>query len=226
MIRYHRDLTQGSPEWHAIRCGLLTASEMKNIITPSTLKYANNEKSRSHMHELAAQRINKFVEQAFVNDDMQRGKDDEFYARQAYSEHYEPVEEVGFVTNDEFGFTLGYSPDGLVGKDGAIEVKSRKQKYQLETTLSGIVPEEYMIQIQTGLLVTRRKWCDFISFCGGTYMIVIRVPAKEEMQRAIITAAKAFHVQLGMLMDKYQGWKEDQQTVLIPTERRATEIFV
>ncbi|WP_052249008.1 hypothetical protein [Leisingera sp. ANG-Vp] len=32
--------------------------------------------------------------------------------------------EVGFITNDRFPH-FGYSPDGLVGADGLIEVKSR-----------------------------------------------------------------------------------------------------
>ena len=43
-IKYHADITQGSDEWFALRCGLLTASEMKLILTP-TLKKANNEKT-------------------------------------------------------------------------------------------------------------------------------------------------------------------------------------
>ena len=45
MITYRPDLFQGSAEWHAARCGLLTASEMRLIITP-TLKAASNDKDR------------------------------------------------------------------------------------------------------------------------------------------------------------------------------------
>mgnify|MGYP002129560140 CR=1 FL=1 len=48
-------------------------------------------------------------------DAMLRGQEDEIYARQAYADHYAPVTETGFVTNDKWGFTIGYSPDGLVG---------------------------------------------------------------------------------------------------------------
>ena len=51
MIRYHRDLVQGSDEWLAARCGLLTASEMKLIVT-TTLKPASNDKERAHLYEL------------------------------------------------------------------------------------------------------------------------------------------------------------------------------
>ena len=46
MIRYHYDIEQGTPEWLSLRCGILTASEIKLIITP-TLKVASNDKERA-----------------------------------------------------------------------------------------------------------------------------------------------------------------------------------
>lgn len=189
--RIHANLIQGSDEWLAERCGLLTASEMKKIITP-TLKVANNDTTRSHAFELAYQRISNFVEPQYVSDAMLRGQADEIYARAAYEEHFAPVTEVGFITTDRFGFTIGYSPDGLVGDDGLIEVKSRCGKYQVQTIASAAVPDEYMIQLQTALLVSERKWIDFISYCGGLPMFVKRVEPDPEMQEAIIAAAIAF----------------------------------
>ena len=151
-ITYHTDLIQGSEEWHNARRGLLTASEMKLILTP-TLKMAANDKSRAHLWELAAQRISGYVEPSYIGDEMLRGWEDEIRARDLYAKRYAPVEEVGFVTNDQWGFTLGYSPDGLVGEDGLIEIKSRRQKFQVQAIATGEVPDEYALQIQTGLLV-------------------------------------------------------------------------
>jgi predicted phage-related endonuclease len=172
-IKHHQDLIQGSDEWHAARCGLLTASEMKLILTP-TLKVADNAKTRVHLWELAAQRITNYVEPTYIGDAMLRGHEDEILARALYSERYAPVEETGFVTNDKWGFTLGCSPDGLVGTDGMIEAKSRCQKYQIQTIVEeyreGVIPEEYLLQVQTALLVTGRKWCDFLSYSGGLPM--------------------------------------------------------
>ena len=52
-LRIYRDLIQGSDEWLAARCGLLTASEMRLIVTP-TLKPASNDKERAHFYELLA----------------------------------------------------------------------------------------------------------------------------------------------------------------------------
>jgi hypothetical protein len=215
MITYHRDLIQGSDEWLAARCGLLTASEMKLIITP-TGKAAANDKERAHLWELLAQRISGHVEPSFVSDDMLRGQTDEFDARALYAKHHAPVEQVGFVTNDEWGFTIGYSPDALVGDAGLIECKSRRQKYQVETITTGQVPAEYLIQIQTGMLVTGRQWCDFVSYSGGLPMVVIRVPADPEMQNRILDAAEAFEERLLVKLAAYR----EASAGLIPTERR------
>lgn len=206
-ITIHSDLLQGSDEWHAARCGLLTASEVDRIITPS-LKVANNAKTRMHLWELAAQRITGYVEPTYIGDAMLRGHADEMRARDLYSERYNPVEEVGFVTNDQWGFTLGCSPDGMVGNDGLIECKSRCQKYQVQTIVEEWtgevpVPDDYVLQIQTAMLVTGRKWCDFISYSGGLPMAVIRVPADPEMQSAIIEAAAKFEARVSEVISTY-----------------------
>lgn len=201
-ITYHPELVQGSEEWHAMRCGVLTATGIEALLTP-TLKPAKNEKSRAHMYEMLAQRITKYVEPQYVSDAMLRGLSDEIYARALYSEKYAPVAETGFVTNDNHGFMIGCSPDGLVGDAGGIEIKSRMQKFQIQTIVEGEVPAEYMIQIQTNLFVTERKWWDFVSWCGGLPMYVNRVYPIPEYFAAIQTAASAFEDTLRDARERY-----------------------
>jgi len=222
-IVYHKDLLQGSDEWLAARCGLLTASEMKLILTP-TGKVANNDKTRAHAYELAFQRITNFVEPQYVSDAMLRGQEDEIYARAAYADNYAPVTETGFITSDAWGFTIGYSPDGLVGDDGLIECKSRAGKYQVQTIACNEVPDEYMLQLQTGLLVTQREWIDFISYSGGLPMFVKRVEPDLELQEAIIAAATAFETRVAEVIQQYHATLATQK--LIPTERRAIEEII
>ena len=221
MIRYHHDIEQGSEEWHARRCGILTASEMKFIVTP-TLKPASNDKERAHLFELLGQRITQHTEPRYISDDMLRGHEDEIEARIRYAENFAPVTECGFVTNDDHGFVIGYSPDCLVDYDGLIECKSRRQKYQVETILADRVPEEYMLQIQTGLLVTRRKWLDFVSYCAGLPMYVKRVWPEYRYQDAIIAAATDFERRLQEAQEKYAAWI-DRQPVVINTVRTIQE---
>jgi predicted phage-related endonuclease len=216
----HEDVIQGTDEWYQLRCGLLTASEMKLIITPGKLQAANNDKMRGHFYELMAQRTTEYVEPHYISDDMLRGDDDEKEARDIYTKNFAPVQEVGFITNDKWGFTLGYSPDGLVGDDGLIEIKSRCQKWQMQTIMENAVPDEYMIQIQTGLLVSEREWCDFISYCGGLPLYPKRVYADEKIQTAIIAAATAFEDKMKEALAKYDRLLESPEMRLIPTERR------
>ena len=227
-VVYHPELTQGSDEWKAARCGLLTASEMSLIITP-TLKAASNEKERSHLYELLGQRITRHVEPRYISDDMLRGQEDEIEAVELYAKTYAPVERVGFITNDKWGFTLGYSPDALVGEDGLIECKSRNQKYQIRTLIDYVpvhnIDPEFVIQVQTGLLVSERKWCDLISYCGGLPMSTTRVLPDTEVQNAIIAAATAFEERLAAAHAKYEAILS-AQVRLIPTERKVyQEIF-
>lgn len=227
-IKYHTDLIQGSEEWHAARCGLLTASEVDRIITPK-LKIADNAKTRAHLWELAAQRVTNYVEPQYISDAMLRGHEDEILARALYSEKYEPAEEVGFVTNDKWGFMLGASPDGLVGSEGMIECKSRCQKYQVQTIVeefTGVarIPEEYWLQVQAQLLVAGRKWCDFVSYSGGLPMAVVRVERDEPTQDAIIEAAAKFEARINEVIADFHAAVEARGYP--PTERRIEEEMV
>jgi len=228
MITYHDTVEQGSEAWMALRCGLLTASEMKLIVTP-TLKAASNDKERAHMYELLAQRITGYVEPSYISDGMLRGMEDEIEARLQYAKTYAPVEEVGFITNDKWGFTIGYSPDALVGDDGLIECKSRNQKYQIMTLCNYVsadtIDPDFMIQCQTGLLVSERKWCDLVSYCGGLPMATVRVFPDEKIQAAILDAATAFEKRLSEAYEKYQGVIKGNAR-LIPTERKIIQEMI
>ena len=217
-IAYHENFDQGSIQWLQARCGLLTASEMKLILTP-TLKVANNDKTRSHVYELAAQRINQYVEPHYIGDDMLRGHEDEIRARFAYSEKFGAAKECGFVTSDKWGFTIGYSPDALVGDDGLMECKSRRQKFQVQTIANAIVPEEHSLQLQTGLLVTERAWIDYVSYCGGMPMAVIRVEPDEQVQSAIVAAATDFEQRVADVIGDYQRVLGASDIRWCPTER-------
>lgn len=224
-ITYHPEVIQGSEEWLALRCGLLTASEMKLIVTPS-LKPAANDKQRAHLFELVAQRISGFVEPTYIGDDMLRGTGDEIEARQRYADAYAPVTECGFVTNDQWGFTLGCSPDGLVGDDGLIEIKSRRQKFQVATICARQMPDDYVMQVQTALLVTGRAWCDFISYSGGLPMVTLRVYPDKRIQAAIIEAATAFEEAAAQYIETYRANLDADDLRWLPTERRVEEEMI
>lgn len=176
----------------------------------------DNDTARSLILTLAAERITGHVEPMQESRDMQRGTLDEPYAREVYAERYAPVEEVGFIVR-EFGtaFKLGYSPDGLIGDDGLIEIKSRKQKIQLRAFLDDKVPAENMAQMQTGLLVSGREWCDYFSYAGGMPPYVKRVFPDAAWFEAILLAAADAETAITEMVDRYTTLTADNP----PTER-------
>ena len=165
---------QGSPEWRAIRLGLVTASNIGKLITP-TGKPAKNQGVTEYAQKLAAERVNEFADEMPTTFQMNRGHFEEILARDLYSREFAPVTEVGFVTNKIGGVLVGASPDGLVGDDGGIEIKSRLGKFQIATFLNNEVPPEYMLQIQFNLMVTGRDWWDFVQYSNGMRLFVKRV---------------------------------------------------
>lgn len=217
----HDNFEQGSPEWHDARRGLMTASEMNLVLTP-TLKLSDNEKLRTHVYELAAQRITGYTEPSYVGDAMLRGHADEIKARDLYSEKIEPLGEVGFVTRNFGAFTLGYSPDGvgLLGNFG-MEAKSRIQKHQLKTIIEDEVPTEHKLQVQTGLLVTGWDYIEYISYSAGMPMCVIREEPDPSYRDAIMAAALSFEVKVQAAMKAYRARLETSR--LFDTEREEDE---
>ena len=204
-LHIYNDLEQGSEEWLAARRGIVTASVVGQLITARTIKPADNDISRALTTLLVAERITGWSDPVFVNNDMLRGTLDEPIARDLYSEQHAKAVEVGFMVRDDRGFPIGYSPDGLVGDDGLIEIKSRRQKKHLTTILTDTVPAENMAQIQAGLLVSGRDWCDYVSYCGGMPLWVIRVHPDERWHAAIVAAVQQFETTAAEMVADYHA---------------------
>jgi hypothetical protein len=121
---------------------MLTASEFDRILTPDAQDRGQCEGAGAPLGNgcSADQRIRRAAIYQRCDAARARGRDQ---ARDLYSKHYAPVEQCGFVTNNKWGFTLGCSPDGLVGDDGMIEVKSRCQRFQVETICANAMPDDF-----------------------------------------------------------------------------------
>lgn len=217
-LTVYEELEQGSDDWLEARRGLITASELNLILTP-TLKVANNEKTRAHAYELAAQRLSGYTEPQWIGDNMLRGWADEIKARDRYSEEIAPVVEVGGMCRDFGTFKLWASPDGLIGDNEGLEVKSRIQKHHLATIASNEVPQEHMLQVQANLLVSGRSVWNYVSYCGGWPMWIIRVEPDPVVQQAIIDACEAFEEKVQEVMRLYQSRLDNLGDAVIMTER-------
>ena len=197
------DIEQGTPEWFAARCGIVTASIVGQLVTAKTFKPAENETARMLTNLLVAERITGRVVEGFTSAAMERGKFDEPFAREAYSENHAPVTEVGFMVREFDGYRIGYSPDGLVGDNGLIEIKSREPKIHIATILADAVPAENIAQCQAGLLVSGREWIDYVSFCGGMPLWTKRVYPDIRWHLAIKEAVELLEANAADILARY-----------------------
>lgn len=157
------DLPQGSAEWKAARAGKVTASRIADVL--ATIKSGEAAARRDYRAQLVAEILTEAPqEDGYINAEMQWGIDQEPMARSAYElAKGEWVEEVGFVLHPSID-RAGASPDGLVEKDGLLEIKCPKTATHLQYLLDGKVPAKYEPQMMWQMACTGRKWCDFVSF--------------------------------------------------------------
>lgn len=183
---------------------------------PKVLEVADSDGSRTLTYQLAAERITGHVDYVHPTFDMQRGTEDEPVARDVYAANYAPVTELGFMVRDFGDYRIGYSPDGLVGTDGLMEIKSRRPKEHIKTVLADRPPLENVAQMMCGLLVSGREWCDYISYCAGLPLWVKRVHLDDRWVTAIHAAAEQFEINVTNIVNNFTSATDG----LPMTERR------
>lgn len=153
-----KDIEQGSQKWIKLRLGKITASNFNKVITRGG-EYS--KQSDDLALKLASEIYLNYVDESYSNVHMKRGTELEPDARMAYrQEELENVEEVAFIDCDNYG----YSPDGLVGEDGLLEIKCPTALVHFGYILDDKIPDAYYQQCQGGLMVSERKWIDFVSY--------------------------------------------------------------
>lgn len=144
-----------------MRCGCLTASAAKDML--ATVKSGESAKRRDLRTRIVCERLTGVVDDdPYTNDDMERGKLLEPVARNLYEARTgDFVSQVGFIKiADTF---IGFSPDGLVGADGLVEIKAPRSARHLSYLRDGGIPSEHHAQLLHALYVSGRAWIDFVS---------------------------------------------------------------
>lgn len=185
---------QGSPEWFAARTGIPTASEFDKIIE---LTGKISKQRQKYMYRLAGERVAGIREEGYQSPAMIRGTIMEEEARNFYEiTTGNKVQQVGFCTTGLFGC----SPDGFVGDDGTIEIKCPLIATHVSYLVDEKLPSDYFQQVQGGLFVTGRKWCDFISYFPGLKPLVVRVVSDETFHASLGSELNLFCDQLDDLV--------------------------
>lgn len=156
--------------WLEQRRGRFTSSEIWKLMTDPKSKSAEfSETALTYIYEKVGERLTGYDSGHFDNEATTWGHTQEPNARMWYTRLQNvEVEETGFVEYDEF---LGGSPDGLVGEDGLIEIKCPfKSSVHISHVLIKDEPDfkkefkNHYWQVKCNILVTGRKWCDFVSY--------------------------------------------------------------
>jgi predicted phage-related endonuclease len=194
------NIEQGTQEWFQERMGIITASSMQKVLTNG--KGTNESLTRrSYMNQLLGEIMSGEPVEGFSNVYTERGHMLEPEARNLYEiQTGFNVIETGFIKSNFNGYSLGYSPDGLINDDGLLEIKTKTAALQIETLRRKEVPTEYIAQIQTGLLVTGRKWLDYVSFCPCLPLFVKRLYPDKSYQENILEKCNEFYKELKLIL--------------------------
>ena len=162
----HTDIKQGSPEWLALRVGLITGTRMQIIAGEGATKKSTDAKAKLAM-KIAAERITGVTtENDFKSLSMIQGSEREAAAREVFRQRTGiDVFEVGFCEAEgPYESWVGFSPDGLIEDTSGLEIKCPEQHTHLDYLINGI-GDSYKHQIQTALWISGYEYWEFMSYC-------------------------------------------------------------
>ena len=180
------DVQQNGEVWDGLRLGKATASNFGTFMANDGKAFG--DPAKRYALQIALERITGVkAEHSFKNDDMDRGHVQEPIARMLYeSERFVDVTNGGFFDHGNYGD----SPDGLIGADGVLEIKSVTAAIHYATLKRGSFDPAYRWQLVGHLDCSGRDWVDFASYCSdfpeASQLIVYRQDRddfKEELQR-------------------------------------------
>ena len=174
-------IAQGTPEWHQMRLGKVTASRVADILAKT--KTGPSASRQNYLIELALQRTTGIIQESYSNSAMEWGTQTEPQARVAYEVTTNNfVDQVAFIDHPSIKW-FGCSPDGLVSDRGLLEIKCPNSATHWEYFKSKKPPQKYFIQMQAQIAVTNKDWCDFVSFDprmpDRSQLLIVRIDRDE-----------------------------------------------
>ena len=204
------DMEQGSPEWMLARAGKVTASRMDDVV--AKIKSGEAAARRDYRAQIVAEILTaRPQDNGFINAEMQWGIDQEPIARSAYEVREGLlVDKVGFVIHGDIERS-GASPDGLVDKEGMVEIKCPKTATHLQYLLDGVVPAKYQPQMMWQMACAGRAWNDFVSFDPrlpeNLQLFVARLPRDDAKIKELRTEVLGFLFDVDKMLETIKGLK-------------------
>jgi hypothetical protein len=197
------DCKQGSTEWSLARLGVVTASEVDSLVTP-LWKTRTGEGVETYRYLKLAEKLVGYMPPDVGTFAMAQGNVVETIARPWYAFEYNVnVETPGFCVSDDG--RIGCSPDGLVGEDCGLEIKSPQPPQHLKYLVGEVVPPQYLAQVHFSMLVTNRpKWV-FVSYSRHFPPLVVNVERDPKIDAALQSALAEFFEKFDAIYAKLKG---------------------
>ena len=184
------NVTQGSQEWLSARMGLVTASEIDALVSPLG-KVRTGEGVKTYLWRKIAEKIMNYSPDSGGTFAMNQGSLLEKTALPWFEfAHNMQVDRVGFCVSDCGRY--GCSPDGMIGEESGLELKCPMPPKHLEYLAGGVVPADYIMQVQMSMFVTGRPRWIFCSYSSYLPKLVLTVERDDEAQKAIDAALNLF----------------------------------
>ena len=114
------------------------------------------------------------------------------------------VDQVGYILNSDYKYA-GYSPDGLVGENGLIEVKCPGNSEFMRQIITKEIPKQYLCQMQWGMFLSDRTWCDYVVYnpdYDKSPLYIDRVDRNDKMIETLKANYLAFESELDAILEK------------------------
>ena len=200
-------IEQGTPEWHLLRRGKVTASKVADVLAKGRGNAESLTRAK-YMSQLVTERLTSHVIESFTNEAMQRGTETEPVARAAYSAaSSNHVEQVAFIDHPTIAMA-GASPDGLVWDDGLVEIKCPNSLTHMEYIMAGKPPAKYIPQMAWQMACTGRKWVDFVSYDDrfddvSKHLFIVRYERDDEYIKFIEEEVQKFLTEVDALVAEF-----------------------
>lgn len=210
-------IPQGSDQWHKVRLGRFTASQVYQIISEPSKKTGEiklTKGAKTYIVQTAIEQITGERLKDFENEAMRSGSENEVNAAKEYQRRNKVfATSTGFWC---FGEHSGGSPDKLIGLDGGSEFKCPgllwHGKYLAMQSPADLLSlkKSYYWQCNMCMLATGRKWWDFVSYNTHkklpkhlhlSQLRIYRDEKEIEKLRRCLTLAIAYKLQL------FKRWK-------------------
>lgn len=199
------DVSQNTLDWMNLHVGIPTASGLDNLLTPE-FELRKGEMPRTFLYRKVAEawrgqpliELNNFsVEQGLIVEEEARP----FFELETNQE----VRQVGFITTDDG--LCGCSPDGLIGDDNGLEIKSPAAHTHVKYLLEGELPKEYRCQVHGSMFVTGYPRWTFMSYRRKFPPLILEIARDEEIISKIGAAITEFHQRLAEARERIEGMK-------------------